>query len=352
MTTSARAFASLCALVSMYTTGRCWAETPAAPAVSNSGTAAASTWACAACHQTSTWTRIAERAPFDHRLTGTPLAGAHSRAPCSGCHRPAERAQPKVPRACADCHRDMHRGELGADCAQCHSATSWWSPRSLPSHETARFALTGAHTATDCRACHQRATAGVYRGTPQLCADCHGGLATTVRKPDHRAAGFGPGCQPCHSTFSWAPARVNHALWWTLEGKHATLGCDSCHTVGVFRGKGGACLGCHADKLAGAHPDHKSLGFSSSCENCHTSLGWRVLKRTWHDNYYRISGGKHANIACAGCHGGGFAATQLVCTSCHEHDQAEMAHEHDDVGGYVWQSKACYDCHRKKGKGD
>jgi hypothetical protein len=36
------------------------------------------------------------------------------------------------------------------------------------------------------------------------------------------------------------------------------------------------------------------------------------------------------------------------CTDCHEHnDQADLADEHDDVKGYVFQSKACFECHPK-----
>jgi hypothetical protein len=310
-----------------------------------SSASTADPWACAPCHQTAGWSRLADKVAFDHGQTGTPLSGAHLRAPCSGCHRPAERSQAKLPKACADCHRDPHRDELGDRCTDCHSATNWLAPRSLPSHETTRFPLTGAHTATDCRACHTRLGGTVYRGTPTVCADCHLSTALAVKKPDHRSPGFGPGCQTCHGTFAWGPAKVNHSVWWPLDGKHALQSCDTCHSVAVFKGKNGACVGCHGDLVASAHPDHKQLGFSNSCENCHTALGWHVMRSNWHDGFYRISSGDHAGIGCGGCHGGGYDKARLVCTSCHEHNKASMDKEHGGVGNYSWNSGACYDCH-------
>lgn len=304
-------------------------------------------WACAPCHQTAGWSRLSDNVVFDHAKTGNPLTGAHARAPCSGCHRPAERSQAKVPKTCEQCHRDPHRGELGEACANCHSATNWLAPRSLPSHETSRFPLTGAHTATDCRVCHTRLGGTVYRGTPSVCGDCHQSLALAVKKPDHRSPGFGPGCQTCHGTFAWSPARVNHAVWWPLDGKHGQLSCDTCHGSGLFKGKSGACVGCHGALTATAHPDHKQMNFGTTCDNCHTALGWHVLKATWHDGFYRISSGEHAGLGCAACHGGGYDRNTLICTSCHEHNQAAMAKEHGEVGNYSWNSGACYDCHGK-----
>ncbi len=308
-------------------------------------------WSCAPCHSTAAWSAIPERVAFDHGRTGTPLTGAHASAPCSGCHRPSERTTAAVPRACTGCHTDEHRGSLGSRCQDCHSATTWLAPRSLVSHEATRFPLTGAHTAVECRSCHTRLGGEVWRGTPTICGDCHGNLAQQVRKPDHRLVGFGPGCQTCHATFTWSPARVNHSVWWPLEGRHAAADCASCHGTGVWRGASEACLSCHADKLAGAHPDHKALGLPTTCSDCHTAIAWNVLKKTWHEGLFPISSGRHAGISCSGCHAGGLLPAQLSCTGCHEHAQARMADEHDDVGGYVWQSQSCYGCH-PSGKAD
>lgn len=168
-----------------------------------------------------------------------------------------------------------------------------------------------------------------------------------VKTPDHRIPGFGPGCQTCHGTFAWRPARLNHAVWWPLQGKHAQQSCETCHTLGVFRGKDGACLGCHQSDLANAHPDHKLAGFGTQCQQCHSAISWQLLKKDWHDEYFNISKGDHKGFACVACHGpSGYKVEALICTSCHAHAKAVMDKEHKRFDDYVWNSKACYDCHR------
>ncbi len=303
-------------------------------------------WACAKCHATESWTKLAGKVVFDHDVTGTHLGGAHARAACDGCHKPGQRTG-EMPERCLGCHSDPHRGEMPRDCEQCHSATGWSSPRSLPSHEMTRFALTGAHTATQCQQCHTRLGRETHRGTPAICGDCHGNLAYHVRNPDHRLAGFGPDCQPCHSTFAWKPARVNHSTWWPLYGQHAGLDCSKCHGKGIWRGVSGQCLPCHTDKYANSHPNHKTLGIPTTCGDCHTATTWNVLLTGWHDSIFPVTSGSHSHVSCAGCHAsGGYADSQLSCTSCHTHSQSSTASRHSNVGAYVWQSSACFHCHR------
>lgn len=319
----------------------------AVPVVAPGAKGPVEAWTCRRCHTTRGWSAVPERVEFDHASTGTVLTGAHARAACSGCHRPADRAGGQVPRACTGCHTDPHKGELGTQCTQCHSATNWRAPRTLPSHETTRFPLTGAHTATECTACHTRLGREVYRGTTSICGDCHSRVAQNIRKPDHRLLGFGPGCQVCHSTFSWGPAIVNHTVWWALDGRHAAVDCIQCHGNGVWRGLSAACVSCHKGVLETAHPDHKAMGFPMSCQDCHAATAWNLLKKTWHDTYFPIVSGAHNGIACASCHGGSYNTAQLICTSCHTHSESATKKHHDGVGGYTWQSAACYGCHRK-----
>ncbi len=304
-------------------------------------------WTCKRCHATQGWSAVPERVEFDHSTTGTVLTGAHARAPCSGCHRPADRAPGGIPKACTGCHVDPHKNELGTRCTDCHSATSWRAPRTLPSHESTRFPLTGAHTATECTACHTRVGREIYRGTPTICGDCHLKAALNIRKPDHRLLGFGPGCQGCHSTFSWGPARVNHSVWWPLDGRHATVDCVTCHASGVWRGLPTNCLSCHANVLAGIHPDHIALHFPSACQDCHAATSWKLLKNIWHDTWFPVTTGSHNGKDCSTCHGGGYDKAQLICTSCHTHSQSATQSHHSGVGGYTWQSPACYGCHPK-----
>lgn len=302
-------------------------------------------WACKDCHTAKGWHDVPDRVDFDHSRTGTPLYGAHARAACRGCHQPAERAG-ALPKACDGCHRDPHQGGTsGQGCDRCHNSHTWRSPRTFAAHDRTPLPLTGAHSAIDCRSCHVRSGRETYRGTPWLCGDCHGALGRQVRNPDHRLAGFSPGCQACHTTFAWAPARVNHAVWWPLEGQHAATPCASCHGSGVFRGTSRACETCHQGRYQGAHPDHAKLGLTSGCERCHTAVGWNVMKTGWHDKWFPTSTGDHKGLGCSQCHQASMRVGDFTCTACHAHEQGKMASEHGDVGGYTWQSQACLGCH-------
>ncbi len=119
------------------------------------------------------------REALDHRQTGYPLTGKHAELRCEQCHN----AQ-KIPAAnrngiqikdlnhtylgltqsCAGCHQDEHRGQLGVDCARCHT-TSAWKPASGFSHDNAKFQLTGAHATVACAKCHcaQRGPSAVHQ---------------------------------------------------------------------------------------------------------------------------------------------------------------------------------------------
>ena len=60
---------------------------------------------------------------------------------------------------------------------------------------------------------------------------------------------------------------------------------------------------------------------------------------------FPITNGPHGGLACTTCHTtpGNYAA--FSCIDCHAHRQSAMANEHDEVGGYVWASANCYQCH-------
>jgi hypothetical protein len=34
------------------------------------------------------------------------------------------------------------------------------------------------------------------------------------------------------------------------------------------------------------------------------------------------------------------------CTQCHEHNRTSTDNDHDEVNGYVYESRSCYSCHR------
>ncbi|OYU91286.1 MAG: hypothetical protein CFE45_23725 [Burkholderiales bacterium PBB5] len=83
--------------------------------------------ACDSCHNVRDW-RLWR---FDHqRQTDYPLETGHAPVACEACHnRPAPAGKPAAPlqRQCVACHRqdDIHAGDLGQRCEQCHRATTW-----------------------------------------------------------------------------------------------------------------------------------------------------------------------------------------------------------------------------------
>lgn len=188
---------------------------------------------CGACHGETAFDAAGLRADarFDHeRDAGFPLEGAHARAACGDCHTDARRAAAEaaerppgrgLPRNCAGCHEDPHRGALDAPCTTCHDATRFALP-DFDHRARTGFALDATHASLECGACHEdprfaaRGTecaachpaeealmaghvAGLgdvapdpHHGTTE-CGDCHDGLPAGARVADYARA-----CVECH----------------------------------------------------------------------------------------------------------------------------------------------------------
>lgn len=83
---------------------------------------------CETCHNARAWPLWS----FDHGKTAFALDGAHRKARCEGCHqRPAPAGKDTAPlgATCVSCHRveDVHGGQYGNRCEQCHSTDNWKS---------------------------------------------------------------------------------------------------------------------------------------------------------------------------------------------------------------------------------
>ena len=81
---------------------------------------------CASCHNPNAWNIW----KFDHtRSTDYPLEGAHDGLECQACHLKGKQA--KLPTNCIGCHGqdDVHSGNFGKNCEQCHDSTSFKSIR-------------------------------------------------------------------------------------------------------------------------------------------------------------------------------------------------------------------------------
>ncbi len=266
---------------------------------------------------------IAEKS-FDHTKTGFALAGAHAKEACRSCHL-AGRKYRAAPDACNGCHRkdDRHRGNLGPQCQDCHSETTWKGTRF--DHARTKFALSGKHVDTKCASCHANE---MYKDTPLTCSGCH-------RKDDKQHRGrLGEKCEACHAASGWRDVaafshdRDTHFL---LRGKHHTAKCESCHkaTTGLIK-LPTTCIGCHqAD-------DKHNATLGTACGDCHTEQNWREAKFNHDLSRFKLAG-KHRDVDCKLCHRdpASYRGPPLECVGCHRKDDTHK-------GRY---EEACGTCH-------
>lgn len=220
---------------------------------------------CDSCHSEREWT--ATRGRFNHDTTRFALRNAHAEGvlKCSACHTSPTKFR-DTPMACVACHKkdDKHEGSLGERCESCHGDKSWKTTRF--DHAQTRFPLTGKHVPVKCDACHSNTR---YRETPRDCVSCHA-------RDDRHKARLGAACESCHNTRSWAAWEFDHnrRSRYRLEGAHARVACEACHTQPTPKGKaiapvGTACIACHRKD------DTHDGQFGTRCETCHAPTEWR-----------------------------------------------------------------------------
>lgn len=214
---------------------------------------------CGDCHSPKGWAR----ARFDHdRDTGFVLRGAHRSQSCESCHSGPTRDL-QADTACVVCHSgdDVHQGELGTDCADCHNEESFVGRVSFD-HDLTEFPLLGIHAVTPCESCHANHT---FQTESLLCVSCH-------RSDDVHERTLGAGCQKCHTPNAWDVWRFDHdrQTEFALHGAHENLECGACHTQAVTPGFQMAqdCFQCHASDDA-----HRG-GFGRNCGSCHGFEAW------------------------------------------------------------------------------
>ncbi|MBK6476797.1 MAG: hypothetical protein IPF93_00565 [Saprospiraceae bacterium] len=92
-------------------------------------------------------------------------------------------------------------------------------------------------------------------------------------------------------------------------------------------------------------PNHKTLGLSTACESCHTTVpGWAPATFANHNQYYVIAGA-HTSIAndCAACHKGVYnGTTPKTCFGCHATDYNTTTKPNHKTANF---STACESCH-------
>jgi hypothetical protein len=355
--------------------------------------------ACIHCHSEHNGEDFAvihwDQRAFQHATTGFNLEGKHAALDCMQCHNTqrivaAERSLLKNPahsflglsRTCTSCHEDKHKGQLGANCLQCHGEQTW-KPRF--DHAKTRYPLTGDHLQVRCESCHTPGPDGAIRYTGlrfDRCSACH--------SDPHKAAFAQQTCESCHSTGGWKQtsfvARFDHGkTGFPLLGKHLQVGCQSCHRAADFKTPiaHDTCASCHKPDPHGGQFVARAGG--AACEGCHTVEGFRPAKFALaeHDRTGFPLRAAHATVACAKCHAPAGKATRFKvkfgqCLDCHADahraqfaaapllNRCEQCHDErsfhltrftlmrHDQGRFpltgAHRAVACMECHKPRGK--
>lgn len=193
------------------------------------------------------------------------------------------------------------------------------------------FPLTGEHANLQCATCHSN---GTYKGTSRTCLECH-----TQNKPaDH----FPGGCEACHSTAGWLPAKFDHTGY---------TDCVSCHTKNKPAAHyEGQCSLCHStSSWKGAVFNHTVIG-SADCATCHKAPAnhWPGACKNCHvdtKNWKNVNF-DHSVIGstdCGACHKAPTNHWPAPCARCHVSTASfkTVKFDHSVIG-----STDCSSCHQ------
>jgi hypothetical protein len=240
----------------------------------------------------------------------------------------------------------------GDDCRRCHTTESWLVDNIMEIHFDNGFPLLGAHTTANCNACHISESGLEFHRIGNACINCHNTDFASTTNPNHIAAGYSIQCTDCHraDAFDWSAQNIAHDFFPLTQG-HEIMDCRQCHQTSNYSDASPVCVSCHlTDYQTAQNPNHQTSGFPTDCALCHTTApGWRPATFVNHDEqFFPINSGNHRGEwnACTDCHTTPGNYSLFSCIDCHEHNnQSELARDHRDVNGYVFQSTACYACH-------
>lgn len=300
------------------------------------------------------WQTIGGTQKFDHAQTGWTLQGKHAKSDCARCHKTTNQQGLRTylgsDKTCGRCHdKDSPHGNLRATherCERCHSESVWKPAKQKLDFDhndpaQAAMKLEGTHADVACIKCHAKAQWKLPAFDGGECSQCH--------KSPHDGQLFGTKkCQTCHSAAlrSLSDVRFDHKkqTGYALAGKHASIGCENCHTKALGKRKPEeACEKCHADdNKHGARFEKQG-----ACATCHSQRAW---KGSFQFNHKVNTGfdltAKHAQTACRSCHRGKSPAEferfdiKNGCTSCHRHQKAH---------GGKFKNDQCLTCHEEGG---
>lgn len=217
---------------------------------------------CQNCHNVKGWID----ASFNHdEKTEFPLRGAHKKASCQSCHQSDVEGQ-KTDKACYSCHKhnDVHKGQEGKVCDECHNDASWWLEDVRFDHELSDFPLIGQHAVIGCETCH---LSSAFKNAKPECNACHA-------KDDVHKKAFGVQCQQCHNSNDWLIWQFDHDQTdFKLVGAHAKVHCHRCHNKPLQEGikNKTQCIECHKQD------DIHDGNFGPDCGNCHSQENFNEI---------------------------------------------------------------------------
>ena len=270
---------------------------------------------------------------FDHDFSDFPLNGAHLATVCSGCHVEGEKHRDATT-DCVGCHRDddVHDGELGDTCSDCHSESTWSG--AAFDHSNVGYPLTGQHRDVECVDCHR---GNEFSGTATQCASCHA-------IDDVHAGSNGTACQECHTTSTWQAMGFDHLgeTGFALADGHGGLNCQDCHTREDFKDDlTSQCSGCHLNE-----DDHQGRN-GEDCAQCHQPTEWSDSLFDHSDTGFKLHA-KHAEVECIACHKEEVTVElPLTCGGCHQLDDSHAGQLGEDCGNChtetEWHADVAFD---------
>ncbi len=294
---------------------------------------------CQQCHNTTSW----GTATFNHSTTGFALTGAHANLLCAQCHVNGNYSLTSG--LCSTCHMKDYNGttdpnhvqaKFPTTCDSCHSTATWGGAHF--DHSSTGFPLTGAHAPLQCSQCHVN---GNYKLTSAACVTCHLNDFNKTTNPNHVKSGYPTTCDVCHNTTAWIPSSFNHNNTpFPLTGAHTSVPCSSCHVNNNYTNLPTDCYSCHkTDYQNTTNPNHQAAGFPTTCQTCHNTTSWAGAH--FNHPYFPTN---HGNATgCNSCHTNPQNFAVFSCTICHLKPKTDQ--QHQGVGGYVYNSTNCYQCH-------
>lgn len=258
---------------------------------------------------------VFDKQKFDHDESDYALRGKHAKVACDKCHEPKKKYW-EAPSDCNACHKkdDVHKGQLGTKCADCHNESDWKEVNKFD-HDKTRFQLRGKHADAKCVDCHKKGDD--YKAAPRTCIGCH-------KKDDDGAKGhkgsLGRDCAACHTEAGWKEkGKFDHdKTKFPLLGKHNDVKCADCHKSTNYKEAPKDCIGCHKKD------DKHEATLGTKCESCHSEKDWKDVKRFDHDKTKFQLRNAHAakKVQCKDCHKDlkHYRDTPRDCVSCHKKD--------------------------------